>query len=71
MPACRSIPAASRCALNGFLLYRDGAPVAFDGKAVSNSIRDNRDTLIQLDFSEGTAGAQRFGRPTLPPNTCG
>ena len=45
--------------LNGFLLYQKGAPVAFDGQAVSTSIRDNRDTLIQLDFSEGTA-SRRF-----------
>ncbi len=45
--------------LNGFLLYEKGAPVEFDGRAVSTSIRDNRDTLIQLDFSEGTA-SRRF-----------
>jgi len=42
--------------LNGFLLYEKGAPAEFDGEAVSTSIRDNRNTLIQLDFSEGTAG---------------
>ena len=36
-----------------------GAPVEFDGHAVSTSIRDHRDTLIQLDFSEGTA-SRRF-----------
>jgi glutamate N-acetyltransferase/amino-acid N-acetyltransferase len=41
--------------LNGFLLYQKGAPVEFDGKEVSASIRDNRDTLIQLEFSEGAA----------------
>ena len=29
----------------------------FDGKAVSTSIRDNRDTLIELQFSEGDATA--------------
>lgn len=45
--------------LNGFLLYQNGAPVAFDGDAVSRSIRDNRDTLVQLTFSEGTE-AVRF-----------
>lgn len=45
--------------VNGFLLYKDGAPVEFDGKAVSTSIRDNRDTLVQLDFSDGTA-SRRF-----------
>jgi glutamate N-acetyltransferase/amino-acid N-acetyltransferase len=41
--------------LNGFLLYENGTPVAFDGKAVSQSIRDSRDTLIQLKFGEGDA----------------
>ncbi len=41
--------------LNGCLLYRDGAPVQFDAAAVSKSIRDSRDTLIQLAFGEGTA----------------
>jgi glutamate N-acetyltransferase/amino-acid N-acetyltransferase len=45
--------------LNGFLLYENGAPVEFEGKTVSQSIRDNRDTLVQLDFSEGTA-SRRF-----------
>jgi glutamate N-acetyltransferase / amino-acid N-acetyltransferase len=45
--------------LNGCLLYKDGAPVPFDGNAVSRSIRDNRDTLVQLSFREGDA-AVRF-----------
>jgi glutamate N-acetyltransferase/amino-acid N-acetyltransferase len=45
--------------LNGQLLYQNGAPVEFDGAEVSRSIRDNRDTLVQLAFSEGTA-AVRF-----------
>ncbi len=44
--------------LNGTLLYRNGAPVAFDAATVSKSIRDNRDTLIQLDFREGSAGVR-------------
>jgi glutamate N-acetyltransferase / amino-acid N-acetyltransferase len=48
-------PAGVTLRLNGFLLYEKGTPVAFDGRAVSNSIRDNRDTLVQLDFSEGVA----------------
>ena len=42
--------------LNGCLLYRNGAPVAFDGEAVSRSIRDSRDTLVQLAFREGNVG---------------
>ena len=41
--------------LNGFLLYENGAPVEFDGPAVSTSIRDNRDTHIKIQFREGTA----------------
>ena len=40
--------------VNGFTLYVKGAPVEFDAHAVSRSISDNRDTLIQLEFSEGT-----------------
>lgn len=39
--------------VNGFLLYENGAPVDFDSKAVSTSIRDNRDTSIKLQFREG------------------
>jgi glutamate N-acetyltransferase/amino-acid N-acetyltransferase len=45
--------------VNGFLLYRNGVPVEFDGPTVSASIRGNRDTLFQLDFSEGR-GTARF-----------
>jgi glutamate N-acetyltransferase/amino-acid N-acetyltransferase len=41
--------------VNGFLLYDKGAPVDFDAHAVSGSIRDNRETTIQLHLSEGTA----------------
>lgn len=48
-------PAGVTLHVNGFLLYRNGAPVRFDPKAVSRSIRTNRDTLIQLRFSEGSA----------------
>ncbi|MFZ5830052.1 MAG: bifunctional glutamate N-acetyltransferase/amino-acid acetyltransferase ArgJ [Planctomycetota bacterium] len=45
--------------LNGFLLYEAGAPVTFDAKAVSQSIRDNREVSVQLSFGEGDA-AIRF-----------
>ncbi len=55
MPACPFDPAGVTLRLNGFLLYQNGTPVEFDGPAVSTSIRDHRDTLIQLDFSEGSA----------------
>jgi glutamate N-acetyltransferase / amino-acid N-acetyltransferase len=45
--------------VNGYLLYENGAPVEFDGKAVSSSIRNNRNTDVILQFQEGTA-ARRF-----------
>jgi glutamate N-acetyltransferase/amino-acid N-acetyltransferase len=45
--------------LNGTLLFRDGAPVAFDGGAVSASIQASRETLIELDFGAGP-GSIRF-----------
>jgi glutamate N-acetyltransferase / amino-acid N-acetyltransferase len=44
--------------LNGCLLYRAGTPVPFDGEAVSRSIRENLDTHIRLDFSEGKVGVR-------------
>ena len=46
-------PAGVTLHLNGFPLYRDGTPVSFDAKAVSTSIRDHRDTHVELWFSEG------------------
>jgi glutamate N-acetyltransferase/amino-acid N-acetyltransferase len=51
-------PAGVTLKLNDFLLYRDAAPVAFDGTAVSKSIRDARDTHIELTFREGSAGVR-------------
>jgi glutamate N-acetyltransferase/amino-acid N-acetyltransferase len=41
--------------VNGFELYRQGAPVEFDDPLVSKSIRENRDTSVILTFSEGDA----------------
>lgn len=51
-------PAGVSLRVNGFPLYQDGAPAAFDARAVSDSIRQNRDTLVQLKFSEGKAGSR-------------
>ena len=51
-------PAGVTLHVNGFMLYQAGAPVDFDAKAVSDSIRQNRDTLIQLAFGEGPAAAR-------------
>ena len=45
--------------LNGTQLYGKGAPVAFDAATVSASIRDNRDTIIQLRVGNGS-GRCRF-----------
>jgi glutamate N-acetyltransferase/amino-acid N-acetyltransferase len=44
--------------LNGFSLYEGGAPVAFDEAAVSQSIRDRRETSVVLGFGEGRAGVR-------------
>jgi len=44
--------------VNGFLLYRDGAPVDFDAKQVSASLRDNRNTTIDLTLKHGTASVR-------------
>ena len=44
--------------VNGAALYRDGMPVDFDAQSVSDSIRERRDTLIQLQFGEGRAEAR-------------
>jgi glutamate N-acetyltransferase/amino-acid N-acetyltransferase len=48
-------PAKVNLLLNGFPLYRNGSPLAFDADQVSASIKDNRETQIHLAFSEGTA----------------
>ena len=45
--------------VNDFLLYQDGAPVAFDPKEVSSSLRDNRNVTINLTLKHGS-GAVRF-----------
>jgi len=44
--------------INGHLLYENGAPVEFDDAAVSDAIRNDRDTLVQLRFGDGDATAR-------------
>ena len=51
-------PAKVTLHLNGLLLYERGAPVDFDGQAVSESIAADRDTSIVLLLEEGTAAAR-------------
>jgi len=40
--------------VNNFLLYKDGAPIDFDAKAVSSSLRDNRNVVVELKLNHGT-----------------
>jgi len=44
--------------VNGHFLYQAGAPLPFDGEVVSADIRTNRDTHIDLRFSEGSAACR-------------
>lgn len=41
--------------VNGFLLYNEGTPVPFKAEEVSSSIKNNRETKIELKLSEGSA----------------
>ncbi len=41
--------------INGLDVYRDGAPLPFDPKTVSDSIRNNRDTHVEMTLKLGTA----------------
>lgn len=41
--------------LNGFPLYRDGAPLPFDAETVSNSIKNERETRIELALERGSS----------------
>jgi glutamate N-acetyltransferase / amino-acid N-acetyltransferase len=45
--------------VNGTVLFRDGAPVPFDARGVSRSIREHRETQLELQLGEGDA-AIRF-----------
>ena len=55
----RFAPEKLRLRLNGTLLFEAGAPVAFDADAVSASIKNARETLIELDLGAGP-GSIRF-----------
>ena len=43
---------------SGFLLYKDGAPVAFDPKEVSANLRDHRNTTINLTLKHGSSSVR-------------
>ena len=44
--------------LNGFSLFQNGAPVEFDAAVVSQSMREQRETMVELTFAEGSAAAR-------------
>ncbi|MFP6694379.1 MAG: bifunctional ornithine acetyltransferase/N-acetylglutamate synthase, partial [Pirellulales bacterium] len=44
--------------LNGFELYREGAPVEFKAREVSTSIRDNSEARIEIDLGGGDASTR-------------
>ena len=46
-------PEKLRLHLNGTLLFENETPVPFDTEAVSNSIRENRETLIEIELQLG------------------
>jgi glutamate N-acetyltransferase/amino-acid N-acetyltransferase len=52
-------PGGVDLSINGLPLYEKGAPIAFDARQLSASMRDNYETLIDLRFTEGDA-AIRF-----------
>jgi glutamate N-acetyltransferase / amino-acid N-acetyltransferase len=48
-------PARVGLSINGHRIYSDGAPLAFDARTVSQSIRTQRETDVLLELSEGSA----------------
>jgi glutamate N-acetyltransferase/amino-acid N-acetyltransferase len=45
--------------INGILLFREGSPVGFEASTVSASIRNDRETLIEIELGDGP-GSVRF-----------
>ncbi|MCA9187514.1 MAG: bifunctional glutamate N-acetyltransferase/amino-acid acetyltransferase ArgJ [Pirellulaceae bacterium] len=46
-------PGKVALAINGTTLYDQGGPVAFDAADVSKQMKNNRDTLVELQFEDG------------------
>jgi glutamate N-acetyltransferase/amino-acid N-acetyltransferase len=46
--------------MNGVLLYENGLPVSFDRRQVSQSMRDNHETLIQIQCGKGSGRAHHW-----------
>jgi glutamate N-acetyltransferase/amino-acid N-acetyltransferase len=49
-------PAKVDLAINGHPIYKQGAPLAFDARTVSQSIKSSRETAVEITFGEGTDG---------------
>jgi glutamate N-acetyltransferase/amino-acid N-acetyltransferase len=48
-------PDRLRLWMNGTLVFQDGGPVPFDERALSDSLRQQRETQLDLEFQEGEA----------------
>ena len=46
-------PAKVDLAINGHPIYKQGAPLAFDARTVSQSIKASRETAVEITFGEG------------------
>ena len=53
-------PPHMRLHLNGHHLFEAGEPVAFDAKTISQSIKSQKNTLIQLVVGRGTGNAKHW-----------
>jgi glutamate N-acetyltransferase/amino-acid N-acetyltransferase len=51
-------PAKLSLSINGAIVYQHGTPIAFDAAAVSASIRDNRETNLELTLGDGGASVR-------------
>lgn len=49
-------PAKVDLAINGHPIYRQGAPLTFDARTVSQSIKASRETAVELMLGEGNEG---------------
>jgi glutamate N-acetyltransferase/amino-acid N-acetyltransferase len=51
---------ATSLLLNGFQIFKDGQPAEFEAPQVSKSIRENRNTVIELDVGFGSGKATHW-----------
>ena len=51
-------PLKVKLTLNGVPIFDRGGPLPFDAAALSKSMRDNRETHVELQFEQGDAHAR-------------